>query len=265
MCAERRRLGVFGGTFDPVHLGHVASAKEIAEAFSLERVLLVLSARPPHKPPGEAAPIADRWRMLVLAVEESRSAGTMLLDACDIEMRRDTPSWTVDTLREISALHPDCELFFIIGADAYAEIDTWSRPGDLLQLANVVVTSRPGWNDQNDNGPDRGTPPEVDDDAVHARGSAPLPPVAARGDARYDSSIGGYVHTSGHAIFGHRIRGLEVSSSTIRSRVRAGLPIEDLTGAAVSRYIHDNRLYAAGRTPAPDGGVPRATQGAGKD
>ena len=268
MCADRRRLGVLGGTFDPVHLGHIASAKEIAEAFGLERVLLVLSARPPHKPEGEAAPAADRWRMLELACDEAKNdpaprqradrediAGrdepvrraAPVLEPCDVEMRRDAPSWTVDTLGEIAALHPDEELFFILGADAYAEIDTWSRPRELLELANIIVTTRPGWSD------------------VHVVGECVHPPVAARDDARYDPSIGVFVHTSGHKIHGHRIRGIEVSSSEIRSRVRAGLPVEHLTGNAVSRYIHDHGLYAAGRTPAPAGSSPHATRGAGKD
>lgn len=248
MCADRIRLGVLGGTFDPVHLGHIASATEIAEAFSLTRVLLVLSSRPPHKPTGDAAPAADRWRMLGLAAAsaEADHAG-VVLEPCDIEMRRDGPSWTVDTLAEIAGRQNHAELFLILGADAYADIDTWSRPGEIPGLANIIVTTRPGWQ------------------GVHARGSCPLPPVAARADARYDSNIGGYVHTSGHTIVGHRIRGIEVSSSEIRSRVRAELPIEHLTGVAVARYIHEHRLYAADRTPRPAGSVPSTTRGAGKD
>jgi nicotinate-nucleotide adenylyltransferase len=186
--------------------------------------------------------------MLELAAAAANAdCADVVLEPCDIEMRRDAPSWTVDTLAEIASRHPHAELFLILGADAYAEIDTWSRPGEIPGLANIVVTTRPGRPD------------------VHAEGPHPLPPVAARADARYDSNIGGYVHTSGHATTGHRIRGIEVSSSEIRSRVRAGLPIEHLTGIAVARYIHEHRLYAADRTPAPAGSVPSTTQGAGKD
>lgn len=224
MCAERRRTGVLGGTFDPVHLGHLASAADVAKAFALDRVLLVLSARPPHKGGEAAAPAALRWRMLELAVAERREAGAgVLLEPCDLELRRDAPSWTVDTLRELQALHPDDELFFVLGIDAWLEVDTWSRPGELLALANVIVTTRPGLE----------FPP-----------GAPEPPFAARGDARYDPDLGAHVHKSGHTLRGHRIRGLEISATDIRRRVKAGLPIDALTGPAVARFIAEQRLYA---------------------
>jgi nicotinate-nucleotide adenylyltransferase len=227
MCAERR-IGVFGGTFDPIHLGHLASARQIARAFSLDTVLLVLAARPPHKPDHDAAPDAMRWQMLVLAVEEDRAShagSNVVLAPCDIELVRSGPSYTVDTLGELARLHPDAELFLILGIDAYAEIDTWSRPGEILRLANVVVTTRPGCD---------------------FPGGAVIPPVAARPEARYDPSIGVHVHTSGHTIVGHVIDGIEVSATDIRRRVREGLPIAHLTGDAVARFIHEHSLYGSG-------------------
>jgi len=231
MCADTRRIGILGGTFDPVHLGHLASAREIAEAYDLERVLLVLAARPPHKRGDDAAPIDARWKMLNLAVHETADG---LLEPCDIELRRDGPSWTVDTLRELGRLYPDAELFLILGIDAYEEIDTWSRPGEILTLASIVVTTRPGR--------------EIPEGAPH-------PPVAARKDARYDPAIGVYVHTSGHSLRGHRIRGIEVSATDIRRRVRSGLPFAHLTGDAVARFITEHRLYSAGARP-PETGTP---------
>jgi len=217
MCAERRRLGVLGGTFDPVHLGHLASAREVAAAFELERVLMVVSARPPHKGGSGAAPAADRLEMLRLAV-----AGDTLLDPCGIELRREGPSYTVDTLQELAATHADADLFLIVGIDAWREVDTWSRPEALAEFASVVVTSRPGC--------DEGPP-------------APLPPVAARDLARYDPRIGFHVHNSGHAYYGHRLRGIDASATDIRRRVRDGLPIDHLTGPAVARYIREHGLY----------------------
>ncbi len=90
-----RRLGVLGGTFDPVHLGHLASATQVARAERLERVLLVLSARPPHKPLQQPATIEHRWAMLQIATEGRRD-----ISACDLEIRRAGPSFTVDTLAE---------------------------------------------------------------------------------------------------------------------------------------------------------------------
>ncbi len=227
MCAERR-IGILGGTFDPVHLGHLASAREVAAACSLDKVLLVLSARPPHKSEGDDAAAGDmRWQMLRLAVDEDlrRHRGGAVLEASDIELRRGGTSYTVDTLRELRALHPAEQLFLILGIDAYEEIDTWSRPGEILELASVIVTSRPGCD--------------------FAQGAV-IPPVAARDSARYDPSIGVYVHTSGHTLRGHRIGGIEVSATDIRRRVRAGLPVAHLTGDAVARFITDHRLYGSG-------------------
>ncbi|MFN2426415.1 MAG: nicotinate-nucleotide adenylyltransferase [Candidatus Binatia bacterium] len=249
MCAEATRIGVLGGTFDPVHLGHLASAREIAAAYSLDRVLLVLAARPPHKRTDDAAPAELRWRMLTLAVEQAETTieGPLLahagvLEACDIELRRSGPSFTVDTLHDLQRLHPDAGLFLILGIDAYEEIDTWSRPGEILSLASIIVTTRPG----------REFP-----------GGALLPPVAARRDARYDPAIGAHVHTSGHIVSSHRIRGLEISATDIRNRVRSGLPVAHLTGDAVARFITEHRLYGSGDAasrdqPAADPAPPRS-------
>jgi nicotinate-nucleotide adenylyltransferase len=222
MSAERRRTGILGGTFDPVHLGHLASATDVAATFHLDRVLLVLSARPPHKDESAPAPAALRWRMLELAVAEHGDRGVPL-EPCDVELRREAPSWTVDTLRELRDANPGDEFFLIVGIDAYDEIDTWSRPGQILELANVIVTSRPG----------RELPE-----------GGPVPPFAGRSDARYDPDIGAWVHKSGHTLRGHRIRGLDVSATEIRRRLRAGLPVENLTGDSVARFLAEHRLYA---------------------
>lgn len=213
------RLGILGGTFDPVHLGHLASATEVAAAFDLDRVLLVLSARPPHKGQSASATAEQRLQMLALA-----TADLPLFEVCDVELRRPGPSYTVDTLRELAGLHPGAELFLILGADAYAEIDTWSRPEQVPALCNLIVTSRPG---------------------CPFEGSAPPPPIAARDQARYDPSVGCHLHASGHVIVGHRIHGIDVSASEIRRRAARGLSIEPLTGPLVARFIHDHELYGA--------------------
>jgi len=212
-----RRLGVLGGTFDPVHLGHLASATQVARAERLERVLLVLSARPPHKPTHRPASIEHRWAMLEIATR-----GRSEITACDLEVRRAGPSFTVDTLAEIGLAHPDAELFLIVGIDAYREIDTWHRPDLLLDRANLVVTTRPGH--------------EMDPADV-------LPPVAARKDCCYDPAIGCQRHKSGHKLLTHRLDGLHLSSTEIRQRAAAGSDVTAMTGAEVARYIRENRLY----------------------
>jgi nicotinate-nucleotide adenylyltransferase len=208
---------VLGGTFDPVHLGHVASATQVAEALALDTVLLVLSARPPHKPSHRPAAIEDRWAMLEIA-----ATGHGALEPSGIEIEREGPSFTVDTLAALHARQPAAELFLIVGIDAYREVDTWHHPERLLALANLVVTTRPGYEtSQND----------------------VLPPVAGRQDCGYDPLIGRQKHKSGHQLLVHRLDGLDVSSTEIRRRARAGHDVSALTGAGVAAYIRAHRLY----------------------
>jgi nicotinate-nucleotide adenylyltransferase len=213
----RARVGVLGGTFDPVHRGHVASAELVADAFALDRVLLVLSARPPHKDGTARAGVDDRLAMLRAAV-----AGHPRLAASDIEVRRPGASYTVDTLRELRATHPGTEFFLIVGIDAWREVDTWHDPQKLLRLANVIVTSRPGE--------------EFPRKAV-------IPPVVGSADCCYDSSISSYVHRSGHRLAACEIAGVEASSSDIRHRVHQRLPFEHLVPPPVADYIRQRRLY----------------------
>ncbi|MEE8311092.1 MAG: nicotinate (nicotinamide) nucleotide adenylyltransferase [Candidatus Binatia bacterium] len=224
------RLGILGGTFDPVHLGHLASAHDTAVAFELSRVLLVLSARPPHKRGTRPASIEDRLQMLRLAAAEDP-----LFAISDIEVRRSGPSYMSDTLVELSHERPGDELFLILGADAYDLIDTWHRPERLLERANLIVTSRPG---------------------EPTRSSPLLPPVAARVACCYDPRIGCYVHQSGHVLRAHQIDGLDISASQVRefiarrSHAETAARVEELarfTGRDVAEYITRKSLY---ETPA---------------
>ena len=133
---------MLGGTFDPVHLGHLASARAVAAAFSLENVLLVLSARPPHRQGRATASIDERMTMLALA-----TAANPLLVASDIEVQREGPSYTYDTLEALRASEPCIDLYLVIGMDAFAEVSSWHRSTEILETSNVIVTSRPGYAD----------------------------------------------------------------------------------------------------------------------
>jgi nicotinate-nucleotide adenylyltransferase len=133
------RIGLFGGSFDPVHLGHLIVAQEAATRLPLDQVRLVPAGRQPFKRAGHAAPAADRLAMLRLAV-----AGDARLVADDCEIRRPGPSYTVDTLRELRAAHPDAELCLLVGADAAGELPTWHDAAAIPSLARVVVLTRPG-------------------------------------------------------------------------------------------------------------------------
>jgi nicotinate-nucleotide adenylyltransferase len=132
------RLGLFGGSFDPIHLGHLIAASEAASALNLDRVLFVVAARPPHKTP--VAPPEARYEMVLLATAEERR-----FFASRLELDCPGPSYTVDTLLEARRLFPEDELFFITGADAYRDILTWKEGHRLHELATLVAVARPGY------------------------------------------------------------------------------------------------------------------------
>jgi nicotinate-nucleotide adenylyltransferase len=135
------RIGIVGGTFDPIHLGHTALAEWAAECAGLDRVLLVPAGQPPHR--GDAmAPAEDRLEMCRLA-----AAGRARLEVSDVELRREGPSYTVDTIRELSRETPGAELYLVLGWDAARELRSWHDPDQVLRLARVVIVSRPGFPD----------------------------------------------------------------------------------------------------------------------
>ena len=133
------RVGIVGGTFDPIHLGHTALAEWAAECTGLDKVLLVPAGQPPHR--GNAmAPAADRLEMCRLA-----AAGHPRLEISDLELRREGPSYSVDTIRELGRERPDAELFLVLGWDAARELRSWREPDTVLRLARLVIVSRPGF------------------------------------------------------------------------------------------------------------------------
>lgn len=132
------RLGIFGGTFDPVHLGHLRAAEVAREALHLDRVLFVPSGHPPHREAAEASAL-DRYAMLALANAAHRD-----FVLSDLELRREGPAYTVDTLTALRALRPDGELFLILGTDAFAEMASWREPERVAALCTIAVVDRPG-------------------------------------------------------------------------------------------------------------------------
>ncbi len=142
MSHERRdrRLGIMGGTFDPVHLGHLVAAEAAREEYALERVLFVPTGSPPHKPDQTVTEAEHRLAMVLLA-----TAGHPHFLVSRVEIDRPGPSYTVDTLRQLTATYLGWELYFITGADAVLELDTWKEPGEILRLCRLVVVGRPGY------------------------------------------------------------------------------------------------------------------------
>jgi nicotinate-nucleotide adenylyltransferase len=132
------KLGVLGGTFDPVHSGHVAAAEAAAECADLDEVVFVPAGNPPHRPPAEATPV-QRLEMCRLATaDDPRFA------VSDVEVQREGASYTVDTLLALRGANPHAELFLILGWDAASQLRSWHRPDEVLALAPIVVVSRPG-------------------------------------------------------------------------------------------------------------------------
>ena len=132
------RLGLFGGTFDPVHLGHLVLAEQCREACGLDRVWFVVAGSPPHKP-GERTAVGHRLEMARIAV-----AGHPAFEVSDVEARRPGPHYSVETLGQVHRDRPGDDLFFLIGADSLADLPFWRHPEGIARLATLVVVNRPG-------------------------------------------------------------------------------------------------------------------------
>ncbi|MFN8625849.1 MAG: nicotinate-nucleotide adenylyltransferase [Candidatus Binatia bacterium] len=209
------RIGILGGTFNPIHLGHLRSAEEVREAQGLDRVLFIPSASPPHKRRAGLASAAHRLAMVRRAV-----AGNPFFKVSTIEIERHGRSYSVDTLRALRARMPGAAFSFIMGLDAFREIDTWKHHEAIFELCDVLVTSRPP------------TAETVLFDLL---------PVAVRDQFCYpDDEL---THRTGNRILFQRISGLDISASSIRERVAAGLSIRYLVPTAVERYIARHSLY----------------------
>ena len=133
------QIGVFGGTFDPPHFGHLIVARDAVDELALDRVLLVLSARPPHRSRADVTPAAVRWAMLEAAV-----ADDPLLEASDLETRRPGPSYTADTLAELRRRDPAAQLVLLMGVDQWRQLECWHEPERIGHFATVAVMERAG-------------------------------------------------------------------------------------------------------------------------
>ena len=196
----RPRLGVFGGTFDPIHLGHVAIVRTVRDALDLDLVIIVPAGHPWLKPAPPEASAEDRLAMTRLAF-----AGEPRTEVSRVDIDRPGPTYTVDTLRDLRAAHPEQgpdarQWCFITGADALNTIDQWREPDALIEMAHLVGVQRPGH-------------------------PAPTPAIPA--DAW--SLV--------------MMDPVDISSTDIRARVRAGEPIDHLVPKAVAAYIAEHRLY----------------------
>lgn len=213
------QTGVLGGTFDPFHCGHEAAALHAQQALSLHRIVLVPSRQPPHRSARPQASGADRLAMAGIAARSQNG-----WSVSDTELNRTGPSYTFDTLAEFAArgLTP-VEIFFITGADAFADIATWSRFPTILDLAHFVVVARIGM-------------------ALDSIGNR-LPSLAGR-----MTTPGGFTDGEGTRIILIEATTPAVSSTEIRLRIQRGESVTGLVPAAIETYIRDHHLYRAPHT-----------------
>lgn len=138
--SSRRRIGVMGGTFDPIHHGHLVAASEVQAQFGLEQVLFVPTGQPWQKGHEVVSPAEDRYLMTVIA-----TASNPRFEVNRVDVDRKGPTYTADTLKDLHELYPDAELYFITGADALEQILSWHRVDELFDLAHFIGVTRPGY------------------------------------------------------------------------------------------------------------------------
>jgi nicotinate-nucleotide adenylyltransferase len=212
-----RPFGIFGGTFDPIHYGHLRTALELKQTLTLDRVHFVPCANPPHR----AAPMTDG--RLRLRLVEAAIAGEPGFAADDRELARSGPSYTIDTLASFRAEHPARPLCLLLGMDAFLGLPQWHRWQELFDYAHVVVAHRPGWR-----APEVGTIGEV------LRERRTLKPVDLA------QSLAGRVHVQA-------VTQLEISSTELRATIRAGLDPKFLMPDSVRKVILETECYAENR------------------
>ena len=210
------RYGVFGGTFDPPHCGHLRAAEAAREVLGLEGVVFVPAARPPHKDLEGVTEARLRVEMLSAAISANSA-----FEISEMELERAGPSYTVDTLDRLSRLYPKREWFFIIGSDAFADLPTWKDWRRLLGEYRLALLARPGFSLTEA----RRILPEELTDRVFAS------PVDAEPHARF-------------GVYLVEAPLLRVFSSEVRQRVRRGQGVRYLVPEEVRRYISENGLYA---------------------
>ena len=210
-------VGLFGGTFNPIHLGHLRSAEEVCAAFALDRIYFIPSASPPHKRAAGIAPAQHRYNMVELAVADNPA-----FLASRIELDRSGPSFSVDTIRAFHDTGTCSSLAFLIGMDAFCEIDSWKSYREIPRLSDVIVTSRPG---------------------VPTPSTDQLLPVALRSAFWYDPTKKRYQHESGHTLTLYTLNGLHVSASAVRENIRIGRPTHRQLSPSVAAYIATHSLY----------------------
>ena len=207
-----------GGTFNPVHLGHLRAAEEVAESLQLQQIIFMPAAKPPHKSAADLVSFDHRWRMLELAVN-----GNPLFVLSDLEHQRPGKSYSVETLTQLSSQYGgDEELYFVLGLDAFLELPSWKSYRELFKLCHFVAVARPGF------------APESLDVMLKTQ---------VDGGYFFDSEVQGYVHPNQYVVYYREITLLDISSSDIRNLLASSRSVRYLLPDKVEHYIRQQGLY----------------------
>jgi nicotinate-nucleotide adenylyltransferase len=226
-AAAAARIGLFGGTFNPIHVGHLRAAEEVREILGLERMVFVPAALPPHKPARAGDAIAPAEARLGWVRDATR--GNPRFEVDPLELGRAGPSYSVDTLRAWSARTSPGSCVFVIGHDAFADLGTWREPRELLRLAHFAVTTRPP---SSEGSLARWLPPSLADEVV----------LAPDGRSGVHKSAGTWIRAL-------EITALDVSASDLRARLRSGRSVRYLLPDAIHDDVVASGFYAPAETP----------------
>jgi nicotinate-nucleotide adenylyltransferase len=216
------KIGLFGGTFNPVHCGHLQVVTEVKNRFHLERLFIIPAALPPHKTAVDMAAAGDRLEM----VRRSFS-GQEGFSVSDVELRRTGPSYTIDTVRHFKhEFSQGTQLYLIVGLDAFLEIETWMHYEQLFKELPMIVMTRPGsWGADDE---------QVFANYLHHRISA---------DYAWSEAAGSYVHPDLAKVYFTRVTRIDVSATGVRQAVRETRSLDGIVPIPVADYIHQKGLY----------------------
>ncbi len=219
------RIGLFGGTFNPIHRGHLRAALEVIKRFNLDQIYLIPAALPPHKTPGMVAKVDDRLKMINLAIADLSE-----LTVSDVELNRPGLSYTIDTIRHFKhTLAKDARIYLIMGLDAFLEIHTWKSHQDLLEQMAFIVMARPG---QDYPGAQQGW--RILESYLKSTLSA---------NYQFDAAQACYTSEGKQPVHICDIKAMDISSTKIREKVKRNQSIENLVTPEVADYIRLKGLY----------------------
>jgi nicotinate-nucleotide adenylyltransferase len=221
---QTERIGLFGGTFNPFHIGHLQVARDVLRQFGLSRVYFIPSAQPPHKTSSPLVPARDRYKMVSLGL-----SGEPAFLPCDVEIKRTGPSYSIDTVAFFkSILDPCVQLYFILGIDAFLEIGTWKDCHKLFEQISFIVMTRPNK-------------------AIAMTNLSKLAGDYARaclsGQYRLDAQGSSLTHPALQPIYLSIVTSVEIASSQIRRMINHGEPADHWLVPAVADYIREKGLY----------------------